>query len=251
MNYGPDIQVPFKITDLINRVSPTRDEGEMGEVGHMHEMEGWDGQSEGEFTEEDMAVDDGQPHSLMDGNGNKREQWRDKRRGVRAFMDGVKQYAAQKIKGVIKSSENIETNFVKGVLKMPGMRLIKWRNKRVTRLIKDAQGRCITMLAGWPCDEWGEVVRRFHEKLKEIQERMKASASQKFHRRGDYPTLPMGISFRGSQEKPMRLSNHPDNNIPLKDFMADGDVQRVAHYHNYIFKSYYPDLHRLYDQVLT
>ncbi|KAL0570015.1 hypothetical protein V5O48_011945 [Marasmius crinis-equi] len=284
MNTGPDVRTTAKVASLLDKAARVdgeeqkEDDGFEGEDSEAGERSEEDGPSSivvetNPEIDTDVRTPQDKPPLTRKQRRNQvnRGKWRVKRDSQRsATGTGIKSCAKAKVQQTIHSPDNVDTSFIppprawtgprrppttvsdrlNRVLKMPGMRLIEWRDKRQTRLIRDGNGRRLAVLAGWPSDDFGELITRVHAKCQKIESLMKKPASQRFNRRGPHAALPTGVSFGGGQEEPTELRNDTKNAELLREFLEDPDVQRVARYHDYIFRVYFPELHALYRKVL-
>ncbi|KAJ7589991.1 hypothetical protein C8J56DRAFT_757761, partial [Mycena floridula] len=87
-----------------------------------------------------------------------------------------------------------------------------------THPIVDEGGRTVGLLAGAPSGDGhartiAEAERVFHQAHDELH----FSAAHKHHRRGDYETMGLGISFGGGQMSPGNLSTPESDQKALKD----------------------------------
>lgn len=102
--------------------------------------------------------------------------------------------------------------------------------------ILDRYRRLLVLLAGRPVDiDWDAVIAELDRVMEDARRRLKLSAKNLEHRRGNYATIGMGISFGGGQQMPANLDNTEGNKEILEEVRANWAVKRVTGFINRAF----------------
>ena len=107
---------------------------------------------------------------------------------------------------------------------------LKWEGGD-PRLVLDAKGRLIVVLAGHPREaKWRTLMSKAVELITRAKELLHWSDEEFAHRRGLYGGKPMGNSFGGGRTEPGKLVNEPGDEEILRDLLNEEPFQRMARF---------------------
>ncbi|KAK1234648.1 hypothetical protein PQX77_002151 [Marasmius sp. AFHP31] len=135
------------------------------------------------------------------------------------------------------------------VLNLPGMQLINWDGSE-TVVIQGSDGRRATTLLEIPDNaSWFDDLHNFLLLLDWAEEQIKLRKLNAKGRRGDYSSIPTGVSFGGGQTAPGNFAQTEVEREIWQRVYAHPFYQRVLRYANHGMKVYYPKLETLYSNV--
>ncbi|KAL0070404.1 hypothetical protein AAF712_002235 [Marasmius tenuissimus] len=148
-----------------------------------------------------------------------------------------------------KVVRNGKTYTLDEVLSLPGMQSIEWDGKETVVIRGPDGGRATTLLEIPDDPTWIGESENFLELLDWAEEEIKQRKLNLKGRRGDYSSIPTGISFGGGQTAPGNFAQSDVEQEIWEKVYAHPFYQRVLRYANHGMKVYYPKLERLYTNV--
>ncbi|OSD03346.1 hypothetical protein PYCCODRAFT_1444670 [Trametes coccinea BRFM310] len=135
-------------------------------------------------------------------------------------------------------------------LVVDGFELIKWDGIQC-RPILDRDGVVFAVLGGQPRDRsWAEVNSHMCTLLETSRTAYAATTQQANHRRGDFMTANVGISFGGGQKHVSNLAHTQSHQAILDSMLQQSAVRRIATFQSSVMRLFAPRLHSHYAATL-
>ncbi|TFK63215.1 hypothetical protein BDN72DRAFT_803478 [Pluteus cervinus] len=137
-----------------------------------------------------------------------------------------------------------------------GFRYIDWEGK-APQTILDTDGRIIAALVGGPLGDttWPRIAHDAYKTMQEILAKAIEDGlvpeTELHHRRGNFLTLPAGVSYGGGQVRPGNLRHPPKIEELIQFLLKDKAIRRIAGFQTSAFAFYAPKIFREIQEAMN